>query len=165
MSIKQTVLTKDAANKKITVVREFDAPIDQVWEAWTVAELLDQWWAPRPWKAVTVSMDFRDGGSWLYYMQGPEGEKHYCRADYSHIVPGISYQVQDAFTDENGVPNGGAPSMHWHNVFSASGDGTKVTVEITFEKAEDLETIIQMGFQEGFTAANGNLDELLASRQ
>ena len=62
---KETLYTKDVANNKMTVVRQFDAPVEQVWRAWTESELLDQWWAPLPWKAKTKKMDFREGGSWL----------------------------------------------------------------------------------------------------
>jgi uncharacterized protein YndB with AHSA1/START domain len=53
MANKQTVITKDASKKKLLVVREFDAPLEQVWKAWTDSKLLDSWWAPRPWKAET----------------------------------------------------------------------------------------------------------------
>ncbi len=60
---KQTQVTKDVANKKIVVVREFDAPLEEVWKAWTEKELLDQWWAPRPWKAKTKNYGFPGRGS------------------------------------------------------------------------------------------------------
>ena len=159
---KETMISKDLANKKLFVVREFDAPLEQVWEAWTQSNLLDQWWAPKPWKAITKTMDFREGGLWLYYMEGPEGEQQYCRADYKSIDPPRSFTLTDAFCDENGNPTGELPSMHWKNVFSETGSGTKVEVEITFQSEADLEKIVEMGFKEGFTAAHSNLDELLA---
>ena len=57
----KSVLTKDPGGKKLQVVEEFDVPVAAVWEAWTTPELLDQWWAPKPWKAETKSMDFREG--------------------------------------------------------------------------------------------------------
>ena len=163
MATKETIYTKDAANKKIKVVREFDAPVENVWRAWTEKELLDQWWAPKPWKANTQSMDFRQGGAWLYYMEGPDGSRHYCRADYETIVPNKSYTGLDAFCDETGNINTGFPRMHWQVLFTSSGNGTKVEVEITFASEADLETIIEMGFKEGFAAAHTNLDELLAT--
>jgi uncharacterized protein YndB with AHSA1/START domain len=163
MSIKrETIYSKDLTAKQITVVREFSAPPEQVWRAWTESELLDKWWAPRPWKAVTKSMDFREGGRWLYYMEGPDGTRHWCLFDYHTIAVHKYFTGQDSFCDENGVPNDAAPSMKWHTAFSAAGDGTKVNVTIKFDSAEDLEKIVEMGFQEGFAAAHGNLDELLA---
>jgi uncharacterized protein YndB with AHSA1/START domain len=157
----QTNITKDLTNKKLRVVREFDAPIHQVWQAWTESHLLDQWWAPKPWKAQTKTMDFREGGHWLYAMVGPDGAQTWCRADYKTIDPEKGFTVVDAFCDENGKATTDFPSMHWKNEFFQTPAGTRVEVEITFSSEADLEKIIEMGFKEGFTAALTNLDELL----
>ncbi len=162
MSTKQTTISEDAVNKKLIVVREFDAPIEEVWKAWTDSTILDQWWAPKPWKAKTKSMDFREGGKWLYCMVGPDGTESYCRADFETIVENESYSGDDAFCDENGNITPDPPGMHWYCRFSSTGTGTKVVVEITLATEADMEKIIEMGFREGFTAAHGNLDELLA---
>jgi PhnB protein len=158
----QTTLKKDLQNKKIYVTREFDAPVSLVWRTWTESELLDQWWAPQPWKSETKSMDFREGGFWLYAMVGPDGTRHWARADYKTIRFQKSFSVKDSFCDEEGNLNSNLPSMDWKNEFIPMGDVTRVEVEISFEKDEDLKAILEMGFQEGFTAAHGNLDELLA---
>jgi uncharacterized protein YndB with AHSA1/START domain len=158
----QTVITKDIANKKIIVVREFNAPPEKVWKAWTQPELLDQWWAPKPWRAHTKSMDFRECGRWSYYMEGPDGSRHYCLCDYKSIIPNKVFTGEDAFCDENENITKDFPRMNWKVMFSKSGNGTNVDVEITFATIEDLEKIVEMGFKEGFTAAHGNLDELLA---
>jgi uncharacterized protein YndB with AHSA1/START domain len=161
MSNKQTTITKDAANKKLIVVREFDAPIEEVWKAWTDKDVLDQWWAPKPWKAKTKSMDFREGGTWLYSMVGPDGTETYCRADFKRVVENKSYTGDDGFCDENGNITHDFPQMHWNVNFSATNTGTKVDIEITFDSEADMEKVIEMGFKEGFTAAHGNLDEIL----
>ena len=165
MATKETIYTKDLDNKKIKVIREFKAPVELVWRAWTESALLDQWWAPKPWQANTKSMDFREGGRWLYYMEGPNGSRHYCRADYDKIVLNKSYTALDAFCDENGQINTEFPRMHWQVEFHRSGNATKVEIKITFATVEDLEKIIEMGFKEGFAAAHTNLDELLAKQQ
>jgi uncharacterized protein YndB with AHSA1/START domain len=160
----KTIIRKDLTNKKIFVTREFAGTLEQVWQAWTDSKILDQWWAPRPWKAKTKFMDFREGGYWLYAMEGPEGERHWARADYKKIVKQKSYEAVDCFCDENGVKNSSFPSMSWRNVFIPSFTGTNVEVEITFPSQADLEKIVEMGFEAGFTAAHGNLDELLAKK-
>ena len=157
----ETKITKVAANK-LAVTREFDAPLELVWRAWTESDLLDQWWAPKPWKAHTKSMDFRDGGRMLYYMEGPDGTRHWCRFDYEKIEPLKSFSGEDGFCDENGNVNQEMPEMHWNVKFSHAGRGTLVQVDITFASEADLEKIVEMGFKEGFTAAHGNLDELLS---
>jgi uncharacterized protein YndB with AHSA1/START domain len=146
----------------MNVVREFAAPVDAVWSAWTEPALLDQWWAPEPWKAVTKSMNFKAGGHWLYYMQGPDGTKSYCLAEYKAIQPKKSYDCTDAFCDEQGVINTDFPRMNWNVQFGASAAGTKVEIEITFASEADLLKIAELGFEEGFTMAHGNLDRLLA---
>ncbi|MBL7699921.1 MAG: SRPBCC domain-containing protein [Chitinophagaceae bacterium] len=158
---KNVTVNKDVANKKITVVREFDAPVERVWKAWTEKESLDRWWAPRPWKAETKSMDFREGGSWLYAMVGPDGEKHWAAMNFKKIETNKGYTAEDYFADENGKRSGDLPGMNWKTTFAGSGDTTKVTIEITFSREEDLQKILEMGFEQGFLAALGNLDELL----
>ena len=158
----QTTITKDVAAKQLTVVRDFNAPIDQVWRAWTEQELLDQWWAPKPWKANTKSMEFQEGGTWLYAMQGPEGEKHWARSDFETIDQGKGYTYRDAFCDENGDLNSDMPTTYWNVSFSTAGDATRVTVLLSFDSEASLDKIIETGFKEGFTAGHGNLDELLA---
>ena len=161
---KETIYTKDASNKKLRVVREFDAPVKDVWQAWTEPKLLDEWWAPKPWKAITVSMDFRAGGRWLYYMQGPEGERHYCVCEYKTINPNKSYSGLDAFTDDKGNITDQFPRTMWHVDFNSIGEATRVEVELSFDSEADMEKMAEMGFREGFASAHNNLDELLAKK-
>ena len=54
----ETKITRDPSGKKLIVTREFNAPLEKVWRAWTESSLLDEWWAPRPYKTETKSMDF-----------------------------------------------------------------------------------------------------------
>lgn len=148
----------DKEAKQIHVERYFDAPLNLVWSAWTEADLLDLWWAPKPYQACTQSMDFREGGRWHYYMLSPEGEKHYCLFDYEKIIPQQLYAGRDHFCDENENINTAHPSMYWENSFTTSEAGAVVNCKIQFESLNDLETIIQMGFKEGFTMGMENLD-------
>ncbi|MBR9999709.1 MAG: SRPBCC domain-containing protein [Cyclobacteriaceae bacterium] len=152
----------DKENKKINVEREFSAPISKVWTAWTESRILDQWWAPKPWKVRTRTMDFREGGYWLYAMAGPDGTEHWCRADFKSVVPLKSYSGLDAFCDENGNIDDSFPRSVWNVEFRELQNSTEVSVQITYEKLADLEKIIEMGFKEGFTAALENLDDLFS---
>src|SRR5690606_29546341 len=112
----------DKENKRIRVEREFAAPVSKVWSAWTESELLDQWWAPKPWRAKTKTMDFSEGGYWLYAMVGPEGEEHWARADFQSINPLKAFSIRDAFCDENGNIDQSLPSSAWSNEFNPSSD-------------------------------------------
>lgn len=155
----------DKENQKITVKRRFDAPLDIVWAAWTEADILDQWWAPKPWRAETKSLDFREGGRWHYAMIGPDGDRQWCFFDYHTINPQQSYSGQDAFCDEHAVADDTKPIVKWLNQFSEiAGKSTLVEIELGFEDLAGLESIIQMGFKEGFTMGLENLDEYLKTR-
>lgn len=148
-------------NNTVHVQREFAANLNLVWDAWTKAELLDQWWAPKPYRVETKSQDFSEGGRWFYAMISPENEAHWCIADYKKIEVQKSYSALDAFCDEAGAINESFPRSFWTNTFTENADTTTVDIIISYEKLEDLEMIIEMGFKEGFTMAIGNLDELL----
>ena len=151
----------DKENKKIAVDRAFSAPLDLVWAAWTKPEILDQWWAPKPWKARTKSMDFREGGHWLYAMVGPEGEEHWGRTDYQTIRPLHSFTGLDGFCDSEGILHTTLPRNHWNTQFGGASNATTVHVELTFDTLADLEKILEMGFKEGFSIALEGLDALL----
>lgn len=153
--------TVDKANNTIHVKREFNAPLKLVWKAWTTAEILDQWWAPKPFRMETKSMDFSEGGRWHYAMISPENEKHWCCFDYEKIDEQESFAGLDAFCDEEGILNPSFSRMHWENIFNESADRTTVAITISVDTLETLEKIIEMGFKEGFTMGLQNLDELL----
>lgn len=160
--MRQTIYNIAESGKQMQVEREFDGSLEQVWSAWTEAELLAQWWAPLPFKAITKSMDFREGGRWHYYMLGPEGERHWCMMNYFKIEIQKRFTGDDLFCDENANPNNDFPTMLWDVNFNYSNSTTKVTVIVTFKSKEDMQKITEMGFKEGFAAAHENLDKLLA---
>ncbi len=165
--MKSTLLfdfTVSKENKTIHIKREFDANPGLVWEAWTTAEILDQWWAPKPWRAETKRMDFREGGFWHYAMVGPEGEKHWGKTSYITIKKEKSYTAKDGFCDENGTINPEFPQNLWQNNFIPKENKTEVDVLLTFDKLSDLEKTIEMGFKEGFTMALENLDQYIEAK-
>jgi uncharacterized protein YndB with AHSA1/START domain len=158
------VFVKDLPNKKITVEREFNAPLADVWRAWTESELLEQWWAPHPWHAETKSMDFREGGSWLYSMVGPNNERHWSKADFIKINKPKDFEMIQYFTDENGIKNAALGDCRWTNEFIETATGTKVIVDLLFPSEKDMATLVEMGFEAGFTAALGNLDQYFEAK-
>lgn len=161
---KQTNVVKDLKNKKITITREFDAEPELVWLTWTEPELLDQWWAPKPWHTETTSMDFKEGGSWLYAMVGPNNERHWARFDFTKVVIQKSFEGVDYFCDEKGVKNTEFPETHWYNEFHPTATGTKVVVMLSSTSEGALEKLIEMGFEQGFTMALGNLEQYLKAQ-
>lgn len=150
----------DKENKNVKVNRSFYARLPLVWQAWTDPEILDQWWAPHPWKSETLIMDFREGGKWFYAMRSPDNtETHYCLANFSTIIHEERFTSDDAFCNESEEINFNFPAYQWDVQFSGLGNETVVSVTMSFEKLTDLEKIIQMGFKEGFTQGLEQLDE------
>lgn len=153
--------TVDKHNNTITIICEYDAPLEKVWKAWTTSEMLDQWWGPKPWRAITKSLDFREGGHWHYSMNGPEGEDQWGKFDYLTIEPNESFTGKDGFSDENGTLDTTLPQNHWELRMSQTGNTVMVDMLLTFEKAEDIYTYIDMGFKEGITQTLDQLEEIL----
>ncbi len=154
--------TVNKETSTVNVKRIFAAPGNQVWAAWTEKELLDQWWAPLPWKSKTKYMDFSDGGYRLYAMVGPEGEEHWARADYTSISPKTNFKFLDGFCDSAGTINKDLPRSDWNVNFHEAGEDTAVVITIRHKNLDDLEKIIAMGFKEGFEMALGNLDKMFS---
>lgn len=155
----------DKENNSLTVRREFAAEPKLVWAAYTQSDLLDRWFAPKPWKAKTKIMDFKVGGFWLYAMCGPEGEEHWGRMDYLKIKTIESYSAKDGFCDADGNLNDQMPQALWDVSFEALSKNTMVHNVVTYKSLSDLETVIQMGMKEGLTMALEGLDELLLTLQ
>jgi uncharacterized protein YndB with AHSA1/START domain len=160
MSTNSTQVVKDLKEKSILVSREFNAPVELVWRAFTDSEILDQWWGPAPWRAETKFQDFSVGGYWLYAMVSPENEKHWGRMNYLSIDPHKNFHLEDAFCDENGVMNPELPVSKGSNVFTATSTGARVEFKMSYATEGQLQKIIEMGFEQGITTCLDQLDEL-----
>jgi uncharacterized protein YndB with AHSA1/START domain len=160
----QALFHKNEAAKTMTVERSFAAPRSRVWQAWTKKELFEKWWAPKPWQAKVKTFDFREGGRCHYAMVGPDGSQVWGFVGYQSIVPETSFTALDAFCDEEGNIDHTMPSMHWKVDFQdeEAGEHTKVLLVISFEKPEDMQKIIELGFEEGFALGLAQLEDLLA---
>jgi len=139
----------------------YDADASKVWDYFTKSELLDQWWAPKPWKCETKNQDFKEGGEWLYSMVGPEGERHYAKVNYGEITEHRSFDGVDAFCDENGNINEDFAQSKWLFGFTGVEEGTKVTINIHFSTPEAMNQQLEMGFEEGFKMGLTQLAEII----
>ena len=155
------VFNKDFDSNSVYVMKIYDAEVSKVWDYFTKSELLDQWWAPKPWKCETVNQDFKEGGEWFYAMVGPEGEKHYAKVKYGEIIEHRSFDGTDVFCDENGNVNESFPEAKWLFGFTGVDEGAKVTINIHFESSEAMKQLLEMGFEEGFKMGLNQLEEIL----
>ncbi|NVN19916.1 SRPBCC domain-containing protein [Muricauda sp. HICW] len=149
----------DKKTKTVFVDKEFAADLSLVWDAFTKKELLDQWWAPKPFKSKTKQMDFREGGMRFYAMVGPEGQEHWAIQKYKSITPKSNFTYLNAFADKDANPD--LPGSDWDLSFSEQNGKTTVNIVIVNDSLERMEQMIEMGFKEGFTAALQQLEAVL----
>lgn len=151
----------DKESKKVFITREFDAGLSLVWDAFTKAEILDQWVAPKPWASRTKYMDFKEGGRRFYAMVSPEGIERWALQTYSSISPKTNFKMYNAFADKDENPE--LPGSEWDYTFSEADGKTKVSITIYNESLARMEKMIEMGFKEGYSMSMTNLDNLLAT--
>jgi uncharacterized protein YndB with AHSA1/START domain len=151
----------DKEKNTLTVRREFLAGRQLVWDCYTKSELLDQWFAPAPLTTKTKSMDFREGGHWHYAMVEPNGTEYWGYTEYVKIKPIDYYTTLDAFSNEAGEINKDLPRAEWVVTFTDKEENALVETVVTYASLSDLETVIQMGMEQGMMATLQKLDELL----
>jgi uncharacterized protein YndB with AHSA1/START domain len=139
--------------KQVIITHSYDTDVETIWNAFTQTDVLEKWWAPEPYKAIVVHNDFKIGGSLLYYMLSPAGEKHYCLAEFLKIDHLNSYEVFDAFCDENAIINTALPRVNWINEFTSENGETIVTNTISFRTVQEMNMLIDMGFEAGYRQA------------
>lgn len=154
-------LTVDKAAKTVFITREFDADLPLVWDAFTKAELLDQWIAPKPFASKTKFQDFKVGGRRFYAMVSPEGHERWTIQKYTSLTPKTNFRLFNSFSDKDENPE--LPGSDWDYTFSEQNGITKVNITIYNESLARLEKMIEMGFTEGFKMSIDNLEKLLST--
>jgi len=151
----------DPANFTLVIERSFAAPKATLWRVWSERDLLEKWWGPKEWPTRIHEFDFRVDGRWHYCMTGPDGTQAWGLAIYTDISPGIAIGYDDYFSDSNGGKDSALPAMKVHVEFVDAQRDTLVVTKSTFKRLEDLQKIVEMGFEQGFASSGDKLDELL----
>jgi uncharacterized protein YndB with AHSA1/START domain len=155
--------TKDASKLALTLVAELDAGADRVWEVWEDPRKLERWWGPPTFPATFTRHDFVVGGESRYFMTGPDGEtpRGWWRIDA--IDKPHRLEFANGLAGEDGEPIPSVEPMPSYVTFEAIDDGTRMTVVTRFVSAEQMETMLGMGVEEGMTQAIGQIDALLSA--
>lgn len=151
----------DKAAQTVYITKKFAYKRDLVWDAYTKPEILDQWWAPKPYSSRTEAMDFKVGGRRFYAMVSPAGEERWVVQKYTSITPKTNFKLFNAFADKD--ENLELPGSDWDLKFVEEDGETTVTTTIYNESLERLERMIAAGFKEGTAAQLQNLEEVLKS--
>jgi len=157
-----TGVTKDLDNLTLTLVADFDAPIERVWQLWADPRQLERWWGPPTYPATVEQHDLTPGGQVTYYMTGPEGEKPRGWWRITSVNPPTSLEFTDGFADQDGTPIADMPISTVHMQLTEHDGGTRMELRSTFESREQMEQLLDMGAAEGLQQAVGQMDALLA---
>lgn len=148
----------------LTLVAEFDAGVERVWQLFEDPRQLERWWGPPTYPATFYKHDFVPGGGASYYMTSPEGEKSHGWWEFTSIDAPHRLEFNDGFADSDGNPTGDLGVSHARVSLEPLGERTRMTMLSTFESEEQLEQIMAMGMEEGLKEAAGQMDGILAGR-
>ena len=158
-----TSLDTDYERLTTTLVADFDAPIEEVWELWADPRKLERWWGPPTYPATFEQHDLSPGGEVAYFMTGPEGDRPRGWWRVTSVDPPTSLQFTDGFANDDGTPNEDLPVIEVDVRLSERDHGTRMEIRSGYESREELDKLIAMGALEGLKQAVGQMDELLAA--
>jgi uncharacterized protein YndB with AHSA1/START domain len=154
--------TTDEAALRLTVVAEFDAAPEQVWEVWADPRKLERWWGPPTYPATFTRHDFVPGGESRYYMTGPGGDKPSGWWRIESLDEPRRIEFANGLAGEDGEPVPGLEPMPGHVTFEAVDGRTRMTAVTNFVDVAQMERMLGMGMAAGMTLAMGQIDALLA---
>ena len=159
-----TSVDKDLDNLTFALVADFDVPVDKVWQLWEDPRKLERWWGPPTYPATMEQHDLTPGGEVTYFMTSPEGEKYRGWWRMTSVEPPRSLEFLDGFADQDGAPIDGMPVSTVRMTLTDHDGGTRMEMRLIFASLEQMEQVLEMGMEEGLTAAVGQMDALLAER-
>jgi uncharacterized protein YndB with AHSA1/START domain len=155
-------VVKDADARTLTITARFDAPIGRVWQVWSDPRQLERWWGPPMYPATVTEHDLAPGGTVIYYMTGPEGERHGGWFRVRAVDPPHNLELDAGVANADGSPIPGTPTAVIRVALSElAGGGTQMTITTAWASDEAMEQMLATGMEAGMTAAVGQIDELL----
>jgi uncharacterized protein YndB with AHSA1/START domain len=157
-----TSVDKNLDSLTITLVADFDAPIERVWQLWADPRKLERWWGPPSYPATVEKHDLTPGGDVTYLMTGPDGDQPRGWWRVTSVNPPRSLEFTDGFANQDGTPNADMPITRVHMQLTEYSGGTRMELRSVFESREQMEQLVSMGVVEGLQQAVGQMDGLLA---
>ena len=157
-----TSIDKDLDGLTFTLVADFDASIEQVWELWADPRKLERWWGPPTYPATFEQHDLSPGGEVTYFMTGPDGDKPRGWWRVTTVEPPRRLLFTDGFADEDGKPNDYMPVSSVEMRLTEHDGGTRMALRSSFESREQMQQLMDMGMAEGLEQSVGQMDALLA---
>jgi uncharacterized protein YndB with AHSA1/START domain len=156
-----TSVDTDYANLMITLIADFDAPIERVWDLWSDPRKLERWWGPPTHPATFEKHDLTPGGEVTYVMTGPDGATRGAWR-VTAVNPPTSLEFTDAFADQDGRRIADMPVITVRVRLTERDGGTRMEMHLKFESREDMEKLMSTGIVEGLQQAVSQIDAILA---
>ena len=157
-----TSLDVDHDNLTMTLIADFDAPVEQVWDLWADPRKLERWWGPPGYPATFEKHDLIAGGEATYFMTDLEGETHRGVWQVTAVDPPNSLAFTDAFASPDGTAIADMPTHAVTVELSEREGGTRMEMRSSFDSPEDMEILLKLGMVEGLREAAAQMDPLLA---
>lgn len=157
-----TSVDRDFDNLTLTLIADFEASVERVWQLWADPRQLERWWGPPTYPATVERHDLTPGGEVTYFMTGPEGDTHRGWWRITSVNPPKSLEFSDGFADEDGRPASDMPVSTVEMQLIDHDGGTRMELRSVFDSREEMEQLMDMGAAEGLQEAVGQMDALLA---
>ena len=157
-----TDVQRDLDNRSLTIVADFAAPVERVWQVYADPRQLEKVWGPPTYPATVVDHDLTPGGRVNYFMTGPDGEKFAGYWKVTAVDELRSFEFEDGFADLDFTPNPDMPVAKNVYTFTEDGGRTRATFVAVYDTAAGLQQVLDMGVVEGAGAAINQIDGLIA---
>jgi uncharacterized protein YndB with AHSA1/START domain len=145
----------------LTLLADFDAPVERVWQLWADPRLLERWWGPPTHPATVDKHDLAAGGEVTYVMAGPGGEKSYGWWRVTAVDPPTSLEFIDGFANPDGTPSAETPVTSVQMRLTGRDGGTRMELRFVFASGEHWDRLERWGAFEVFPQSVGQMDALL----
>lgn len=156
-----TSVDTDYDRLTVTLISDFDAPVERVWELWSNPRKLERWWGPPDYPATFGKHDLIPGAEVTYFMTGPDGDRHGGMWRVTAVDPPTSLEFSDVFADTDGAPITEMPVSRVSVRLTERDSGTRMELRSKFESRDHLDKWIGTGTLEGLQQAIAQMDALL----
>jgi len=157
-----TDVQTDTDKQTMTITAELPVPAERPWQLWSDPRQLERWWGPPTYPATVVDHDLNVGGRVTYFMTGPEGDRFHGWWEVKAVDEPRRLDFVDGFADETGTPNSEMPTTTTRVDFEDREGGSRMTIHSSFDSAEEMERMLEMGMREGMQEALGQIEGVLA---
>ncbi len=162
LSKNETTIKALPGRQELFIIREFDAPRELVYRAFTEADLLVQWLGP---KNLTMKVDTFNpvnGGAWRYIHSDANGNEYGFHGVFHELQ--APERIIQTFEFE-GLPEKGHVELDTALFESLPGGRSKVTIQAVYQSVDDRDGMVRSGMEGGVKEGHERLDALLAKQQ